>query len=83
MYGPFEAGFTTGQACSVSASSADAGVDVAAAEMKITYECLAAGGTTKQLFMDDCGAHAQPYHIHTDPVCEWNTTALNGLQYRE
>ena len=51
LYGPFEAGFTLGQACSVSAGSADAGVDVSAAEMKIKYECLNAGGATKQMFV--------------------------------
>ena len=55
VYGPFEAGFTVGQACTANAGSADAGVDVAAAEQKITFECLNAGGAVKQMFMDDCG----------------------------
>ena len=65
VYGPFEAGFTAGQACTANAGQVDAGIDVVAAERKVTYDCAAAGGTTKQMFMDDCGGHAQPYHIHT------------------
>lgn len=79
VYGPFEAGFSLGSACTVSAGASDAGVDVVAAEQEIYYQCTNAGGTTTQMFMDDCGGHAQPYHIHRDPVCEWNTTALNAL----
>jgi hypothetical protein len=26
------------------------------------------------MFMDSCGGHADPYHIHTDPICNYRTT---------
>ncbi len=37
--GPFEAGFTPGQACTTNVGSCDAGIDVGACEAKLKYEC--------------------------------------------
>ena len=27
------------------------------------------------MFMDACGGHAMPYHIHTDPLCNYEASA--------
>jgi hypothetical protein len=53
IYGPLEAGFTSGQACSINAGTCDAGIDVYACGLKLEQEC----GTNlkKYMMMDDCG----------------------------
>lgn len=30
------------------------------------------------MFMNTCGGHADPYHIHTDPVCNYETDSATG-----
>ena len=30
------------------------------------------------MFMDSCGGHANPYHIHTDPICNYETDSATG-----
>ena len=83
MYGPFEAGFGAGPT-STSASDArppypckdgstysgycPGGMDVKTCEETLFKTC-ASGTVRTELFMDECGGHAIPYHYHMDPVC--------------
>ena len=83
IYGPFEAGFGSG-ATATSSSDArppypckdgstysgycPGGMDVQTCETTLFKTC-ASGTVRKELFMDECGGHAKPYHIHMDPVC--------------
>ena len=83
IYGPFEAGFGSG-ATATSSSDArppypckdgstysgycPGGMDVQTCETTLFKTC-ASGTVRKELFMDECGGHANPYHIHMDPVC--------------
>jgi hypothetical protein len=53
IYGPFEAGFTAGQACTTNAGTCEAGIDVYACSIKLAQEC---GSSLKsQMMIDDCG----------------------------
>ena len=83
IYGPFEAGFGAGPT-STSASDArppypckdgstysgycPGGMDVKTCEETLFKTC-ASGTVRTELFMDQCGGHANPYHYHMDPVC--------------
>lgn len=71
IYGPFEAGFSLGQACTNSKGSCDAGVDVGACFSKITYEC-GESNVKFGMMSDDCGGHASPYHYHEDLTCDYD-----------
>lgn len=53
IYGPLEAGFTAGQACTTNTGTCDAGIDVYACGLKLEQEC----GTNLKAYMlmDDCG----------------------------
>ena len=53
IYGPLEAGFTSGQACTINAGTCDAGIDVLACSLKLEQEC--GSNFKKQMMMDDCG----------------------------
>ena len=33
-----------------------------------------AGDERTELFLDECGGHASPYHFHADLVCEYDLT---------
>ena len=33
-----------------------------------------AGDERTELFLDECGGHARPYHYHADLVCEYDLT---------
>eukprot|EP00389_Voromonas_pontica_P005972 GDKH01008967.1.p1 GENE.GDKH01008967.1~~GDKH01008967.1.p1 ORF type:complete len:429 (-),score=53.48 GDKH01008967.1:264-1550(-) len=70
IYGPFEAGFTDGQVCT--SGTCDAGMDIAACEKTLNAGCTTTPDTT--MFMDTCGGHANPYHYHFDPTCEYDKT---------
>jgi hypothetical protein len=73
IYGPFEAGFTLGQACSNNKGQCEAGSDVATCEAQLAYQC---GADFKQSMMpDSCGGHAAPYHFHTKLACEYQESA--------
>ena len=83
IYGPFEAGFGSGPRVT-SASDArppypckdgstysgycPGGMDVKTCEETLFKTC-ASGTVRTELFMDECGGHANPYHYHMDPVC--------------
>jgi hypothetical protein len=69
MYGPFEAGFSAGQACDNNVGTCDAGLDLGACEAKLTYEC-GSSHVIKGMLMDSCGGHASPYHYHTRMNCD-------------
>ncbi len=43
-------------------------------ELELDKEC-GADFVTRSMLMDDCGAHAMPYHAHTDLLCEYNASA--------
>jgi hypothetical protein len=68
IYGPMEAGFAVGQACSNNKGSCPAGVDVPTCASKLQLEC-GVSNWRHQMFADDCGGHAFPYHVHTDIRC--------------
>ena len=63
IYGPFEAGFTLGQACNNNKGECAAGSDVATCEAQLKYQC--GSDFRANMMMDMCGGHAQPYHFHT------------------
>ena len=51
-------------------------MDVGACEAHLHHSCT--GTVNTGMFMDTCGGHADPYHIHTDPVCNYETDAGTG-----
>ena len=72
IYGPFEAGFVLGQACTNNKGECKAGLDVDICEAQLAYQC--GKENLKPMFMDSCGGHANPYHIHKDLGCEYDHT---------
>lgn len=76
IYGPMDNGFVNGQVC---AGTCDAGTDVMVCSQYLQNQC---GSTFKpQMFLDQCGGHAQPYHFHTDLACNYiqNATGHSAL----
>lgn len=73
IYGPFEAGFNDcavdGQPCVCSGADCEAGLDVGTCESHLKLECTS--DLQASMLMDTCGGHADPYHIHTNPVCNY------------
>ena len=69
IYGPFEAGFALGQACTNGKGSCDAGLDVNVCGKKLEYDCGSAS-LSRGMLMDSCGGHAGPYHYHTELKCD-------------
>ena len=64
VYGPFEAGFTPGQACSSgNVGDCDGGVDVPTCIYELQKECEG-NSVNHGMFDDVCGGHASPYHLH-------------------
>merc|ERR1719219_2443678 len=45
-------------------------MDVPFCEKAVAAEC--SGHGMRSLFLDDCGGHANPYHFHTDPKCDYS-----------
>jgi len=68
IYGPMEAGFALGFACTNGKGTCDAGMDVVTCAAKLQQDCGVAN-FEYQKFGDDCGGHAMPYHFHTDIKC--------------
>jgi hypothetical protein len=79
IYSAFEAGFndcaTDGMPCACDGASCPGGMDVKTCEEHLYNSCST--DVNYQMFMDSCGGHALPYHIHTDPVCNYEA-ADNG-----
>jgi len=69
IYGPMEAGFTSGQVCS--GGTCPAGADLAVCALKLEKEC---SSLNWYMFPDDCGGHANPYHHHNSLACDYNNT---------
>ena len=63
-----QAGFTAGQA-SCNAGSCEGGIDVPACELQLEYQC--GSDVSYAMLLDTCAGHAQPYHLHMDPVCDY------------
>jgi len=74
IYGPLEAGFSMGMACSNGMGDCLGGVDVGTCENELMAECGAAN-TKSEMFMDTCGGHASPYHFHNSLACEYTVSA--------
>jgi hypothetical protein len=70
VYGPLEMGFTLGQACDNSLGLCDAGLDLFTCMYILEKQCGTAH-VRYAVMKDDCNGHAQPYHYHADPVCEY------------
>ncbi|CAG9462396.1 unnamed protein product [Pedinophyceae sp. YPF-701] len=68
IYGPFEAGFSEGQACTNGRGSCPAGMDVPTCEAKLVHEC-GQSNVAQGMLPDSCGAHASPYHFHHGMDC--------------
>lgn len=68
IYGPMEAGFTMGQACTNSKGILDGGVDLGLGHASLEYQCGTAGIKSTML-LDMCGGHAG-YHFHESIGCE-------------
>eukprot|EP00158_Paraphelidium_tribonemae_P005468 Partr_v1_DN27360_c0_g2_i2_m46699 len=71
IYGPFEAGFAAGQACTNGKGICDAGLDVVACETTLKQQCGVANFKANMM-MDSCGGHARPYHYHLDLACDYD-----------
>ncbi|GMI28435.1 hypothetical protein TrCOL_g7062 [Triparma columacea] len=80
IYSAFEAGFNDcavdGMPCACDGASCAAGMDVGACEAHLHHSCTSEVATA--MFMDTCGGHADPYHIHTDPVCNYSADSATG-----
>ncbi|GMH77676.1 hypothetical protein TrST_g7558 [Triparma strigata] len=80
IYSAFEAGFNdcavNGMPCACDGASCAAGMDVGACEAHLHYSCTSE--VSVGMFMDTCGGHADPYHIHTDPICNYETDTATG-----
>ena len=83
IYSAFEAGFNdcagdqaANMPCACDGASCAAGMDVGACEAHLHHSCT--GTVSTGMFMDTCGGHADPYHIHTDPVCNYETDSSTG-----
>jgi hypothetical protein len=86
VYSPYEAGFGTTQSvpppfpCKDLDNDMDqdgycqGGLDVKTCEDGLHHAC-GAGLVETALFLDDCGGHATPYHMHKHPKCEYNPEA--------
>jgi hypothetical protein len=74
IYGPMDAGFNTGSACSNGLGNCPAGTDVALCESSLEYQC-GTGFHSTGMFMSDCGGHATPYHYHCHLKCEYDMMA--------
>jgi hypothetical protein len=69
IYGPLEAGFTSGQICD--GGTCTSGVDLEVCTAKLQKEC---SSVLYAALPDDCGGHASPYHYHYTMACDYNTT---------
>jgi hypothetical protein len=72
LFTPLEAGFTSGMVCST--GSCQAGLDLEVCELKLKKECTGGILTNADLLLDDCNAHASPYHHHKDMRCNYNSS---------
>jgi hypothetical protein len=72
IYGPMDAGFTNGQVCSPGLCTAGTDLDMCSSWLE--YQCGTAAVNTK-MFLDDCGAHASPYHYHADLSCAYSASS--------
>lgn len=78
IYGPYEAGFYLGQACTNGKGSCAAGLDVAICDAELTYEC--GKENLRNMLMDSCGGHASPYHYHLDLACDYDHSSPGHSQ---
>jgi hypothetical protein len=76
IYGPMEAGFTMGQACTNSKGILDGGVDLGLGLASLEYQCGTAGVKSTML-LDMCGGHAG-YHFHESIGCEPQYTVADS-----
>jgi hypothetical protein len=80
IYSAFEAGFNDcavdGMPCACDGASCPGGMDVKTCEEHLYHACTT--DVAYQMFMDSCGGHATPYHIHTDPVCNYEEDSDTG-----
>lgn len=89
VYGPFEAGFGSGPTATTTRDTrppypclssgtysgyCPGGMDVGTCEAGL-YNSCPSNSVRDELFMDECGGHALPYHHHTDPVCLYDPDA--------
>ena len=75
IYSAFEAGFNDcadGMPCACYGAECAGGVDVRTCEAHLEHACSTS--VTYEMFMDTCGGHADPYHIHTDPICNYGSS---------
>jgi hypothetical protein len=79
IYGPFEAGFSLGQACDNNLGTCQAGLQVDLCEASLSHQC-GLDHLKTEMFMDECGAHASPYHNHLDLTCDYNRSASGHSQ---
>jgi hypothetical protein len=70
VYGPFEAGFVEGQACTNGKGTCAGGVDVPVCESKLIADC-GEENVNYGMLLDTCAGHANPYHYHKDLACDY------------
>ena len=74
VYSPLDGGISTGQACDNALGSCAAGVDVQLCKLQLQKQCGSDHVLNGKL-IDDCSGHGNPYHLHGDLSCEYNTAA--------
>ena len=75
VYSPYEDGFWSGQLCD--GVGAHGGMDILVLDYYMTEQCPNHVITQSEMLLDDCGAHAIPYHYHEDLVCAYDHTNPN------
>ena len=79
IYGPMDAGFTTGQVCTTAIGTCPLGTDTRFCGALLEKACGTAGlkgstTVTAHMLLSDCGGHAG-YHNHEGLTCEYSVTA--------
>jgi len=86
IYSPYEAGFGTSESAPPPFPCQDldqdkdqdgyceGGLDVRTCEDGLHHAC-GAEATITSFFLDACGGHATPYHLHHHPVCDYDLSA--------
>lgn len=81
IYSAFEAGFGSGRQpkpCSGNTGYCSGGLDVKTCESGLSDPNVCHHNALTSLFMDDCGGHATPYHLHEPAACEDPSDTGNG-----
>ena len=74
VYSPYENGFFDGQLCN--GGSAHGGMDITTLDAFMTQHCDNNEIVQTEMLLDECGAHADPYHYHEDLRCAYDHSLI-------